>query len=94
MRTIEIKKDQSLADIALQEYGDVQGLFMLVDDNADILNGITDTLHKGDKLQVRNAKINRRMQEHLSEYALATAKGARGEGIGYWGVDRDFIITS
>ena len=92
MRVINVKKDQSLLDIALQEYGHVEGVFLLVEDNFSLI-GITDSLHQGDELRVRKTKINAPMQSFLKEYELATAKGAMGEGIGYWIVSKDFKVS-
>ena len=91
MRAIKVKKDQSLADIALQEYGHVQGVFFLVEDNPALI-GITDTLHWGDELLIREAQINAPMQTFLADYTIATAKGARGCGVGYWDIGRDFQV--
>ncbi len=89
MRTIRVKKDQSLSDIALQEYGHVEGVFFLVEDNV-ILIGITDNIYEGDELLIREDQINSPMQTFLADYVIAIAKGARGCGIGYWGIEVDF----
>lgn len=91
MRAIKVKKDQSLADIALQEYGHVEGVFFLVEDNTALI-GITDTLHRGDELLIRETQINAPMQTFLADYVIATAKGARGCGVGYWAIGRDFQV--
>ena len=92
MRVIKVKKDQSLADIALQEYGHIEGVFFLVRDNRH-LNGITDTIYPEEELIIRNEKINYPMQQFLLAFELATAKNAQGEGIGYWSINHDFKIS-
>ncbi len=91
MRIIKVKKDQSLADIALQEYGHVEGVFFLVEDNATLI-GITDNIYEGDQLIIREEQINAPMQTFLADYIIATAKGARGCGIGYWTIGVDFEV--
>ena len=93
MRIIKVKKDQSLFDIALQEYGHIEGVYFLVEDNSSLI-GITDTLHGGDELSIRETKINRPMKDFLTPYELATAKDATGEGIGYWTIGKDFSVTA
>ncbi len=92
MQTIEVKKDQSLADIALQQYGHVEGVFFLVEDNTELI-GITDNTYEGDQLIIREENLNSPMQTFLSDYNIATAKGARGEGIGYWNVGQNFKVS-
>lgn len=92
MQIIKIKKDQSLADIALQEYGHIEGIFSLLEDNP-YLKGITDNLYEADTLRVRDQPINSRMRSFLSSYEIATMSGARGEGIGYWRIRTDFKIN-
>lgn len=81
-----------MMDIALQEYGSVDGVFALVEDNPYLL-GPTDTLYEGDVLQIRTDKIHPQRVDYLRPTTIATAKGARGEGIGYWTIGRDFIVS-
>ncbi len=92
MQIIKVKHNQSLADIAIQEYGSIEGLFLLVDDNPT-LNGITDNVFFGDELQIRDKTINAQMKEYLVPHDIATVKGARGEGIGYMRIGTDFIVS-
>ncbi len=92
MRIIKAKHNQTIADIALQEYGDVEGVFFIVEDNPTLL-GITDNLHPGEEIQIRDVRINGPMKEYLSQNVIATAEKARGEGIGYWKIENDFIVS-
>lgn len=92
MPIIKVKIDQTLMDIALQEYGDIDGVFWLVQDNTDLI-GITDTLQEGQSLIIREEKIKPKMVEVLKSANIATAGKARGEGIGYWVIGIDFIVT-
>ncbi len=91
MRIIKVKKDQSLADIALQEYGHVEGVFFLVEDNIGLI-GITDNIYKEDELLIREEQINASMKTFLADYDIATVKCARGCGVGYWTIGVDFEV--
>ena len=91
MQTIEVKIDQSLADIALQEYGSVNGIQLLLEDNA-WLNGPTANIYPGDVLNVRETPLNKTMKTELSTAIIATVKGARGTGIGYMRIATNFIV--
>lgn len=91
MRDITVKPNQSLFDIAIQEYGNIEGVFHLVEDN-ESLTGITDNVFAGEVLKVRDNAINKRMVEFLRPHEIATVKDARGEGIGYMRVGIDFIV--
>ena len=91
MRSIEVKLDQSLADIAIQEYGDISGLFFLVKDNPQ-LHGPTDNIYPGDILSIRDEVVNKPMVDYLRPYEIATVKGSRGEGINYWAIEVDFVV--
>ncbi len=92
MRTIKVKKGQSLTDIALQEYGHIEGLFLLVADNTT-LEGITDNVFMDEELLIGDTPINSQMRDFLADYTIATIENARGEGIGYWRVNKDFIVS-
>ena len=92
MRTIKVKKDQSLMDISLQEYGNVEGVFLIVEDN-DKLIGITDNVFAGEELLIRDNAINKRMADYLSPNEIATVKDARGSGIGYMRIGIDFKVS-
>ena len=92
MQTIKVKHNQSLADIAIQEYGSIEGLFLIVEDNPT-LNGITDNVFFDDELLIRDKAINSQMKNYLATETIATVKGARGEGIGYMRIGTDFIVN-
>lgn len=91
MRTIIVKLNQSLFDIALQEYGDVQGVFFLVDDNG--LNSIDANVYEGDELQVRDEVIDKETKEYLEDHELATVDNVRGKGIGYMRIEKTFKVV-
>ena len=93
MNEVAVKRDQSLFDVALQEYGDIEGVFWLVQDNPALM-GITDTLRDEQVLKVRLRTLGLQIQRFLKGQDLATARGALGEGIGYWAIGQDFIVKS
>lgn len=90
MRTILIKKDQTLMDIALQEYGSLESMDELVRLNG--LRGYTDNIYQGDELVVGDP-LQVRVVSFLADYALQTARDVRPQGIGYWAVGRDFEVS-
>lgn len=55
-REIVVIKGQSLTDISIQEYGNVEGVFALMVDNSQKLNAMSDVLKAGTVLRIR--KIN------------------------------------
>ena len=93
MRVIKVIKNQSLLDIALQEYGSVNGAFWLVEDN-DKLLGITDNVFENDELNIRDEVINEKMKNYLAPHDLATVKDSRATGIGYWRIEKTFKVNS
>ena len=92
MRVIKVIKNQSLLDIALQEYGSVNGAFWLVEDN-DKLLGITDNVFENDELNIRDEVINVGAKAYLEPHDITTVEGARGEGIGFMRIETDFIVS-
>ena len=93
MREIIVKKNQSLLDIALQEYGHVVGVFDIVERNA--LSGITDNVYEHERLEVSKTPISGRIKGFLSTHTIATLAGEheRACGIGWMEIERNFRIT-
>lgn len=52
-REIVVKKGQSLTDISVQEYGNVEGVFALMVDNTMKLNAMSDVLTANTILRIR-----------------------------------------
>ena len=91
MRIIKVRKNQSVFDIALQEYGNIGGAFFIVEDNN--LGGVTDNLHEGKMLKIKEIQgKDKRIRDFLSTEKITTVKGVEGTGIGYWEINRNFII--
>ena len=82
---------QSLFDVAIEVYGDVQGVTWLVEDNN--LGGATHPLDVGQKLLIRDATLNARMVNHLSDFApFQTIDEADvAQGIGFWKTEEYLI---
>lgn len=91
MHNTTVKRDQSLFDIALQEYGHIAGIYMLLEDNPNLI-GPTDNIYEGDQLLIRETVINSQMANYLRPYNIATVMNARGEGVGYWAIEVDFKV--
>lgn len=92
MKVVEIKYGQSLFDIAIQEYGSVEGVFWLVEDNN--LSGIVDNVYEGDTLNVRETIINKQVITDLREKTIATlySDKERAQGLGYMEIERNFDV--
>jgi len=89
MRAIKVKANQTLMDIALQEYGSVEGVYELV--RLNHLRGITDSVYEGDEVKA-GAALRRTVQQYLTPFPLRTGKDASAEGIGFYALETDFII--
>lgn len=92
IKTIEVKYNQSLFDIAIQEYGGLDGAEWLVEDN-NWLYSVLDIIEAGDKLKIRNEVVNTPMRDELRDYELISGGvETRPEGVGFWRVQKDFIV--
>lgn len=86
-----VEAGQSLADIAIQYLGNISAL----PDMAQ-LNGltITDQVEPGTRLQLP-AVVTPAVVTYMSTGGYAPASNVQDEleGIGYWGIEYDFIVT-
>ncbi|MBY0244932.1 MAG: hypothetical protein K2Q03_05705 [Sphingobacteriaceae bacterium] len=91
MRRIEVQYKQTLLDIALQEYGSIDGVYWLVEDNG--LDSIIDNVAVGQLLIIRNDVVNMGMRNFLQTYKVSTAdEQTQATGIGFWVLEQDFKI--
>ena len=69
-----MKDGQTLADIAIQEYGSLEALPVLAAANAI---GMTDTLEAGSRLQLPDVNFNRLIQQYCkaNDVSPATERG-------------------
>lgn len=91
-KTITIKGGQSLLDVALEHYGDALGVFYLTQDNPQLLS-ILDNLKAGETLDIRDTVLNAEIVRRAKRYGIHTLEGDRAEGIGFWQIGMDFIVT-
>ena len=71
---VQVKDGQTLADIAIQEYGSLEALPVLAAANAI---GMTDTLEAGSRLQRPDVSHNRLIQQYCkaNDVSPATERG-------------------
>ena len=93
MTTYAVLPQQSLFDIAIEVYGDVEGVFWLLDDNP-ALGGITHRLRPGQPLNIRDQQLNPRQAVALAEFGpfQTIDEVDRPVGIGYWHLDEYRIL--
>ncbi len=88
MEKIKVRKGQSLMDIAVCYYGSAEGVFDLVRRNK--LNGITANVYHGQELET-GEPLNVRLS-HILPKNIATVTGSRASGIGFWRINKEFIL--
>ncbi len=82
MRSILIKTNQSLFDIALEQYGDVMGVYWLVEDNN--LRSVVDVIEQGKALKIRDEYLNKRLVENIATRGSSTMEATCNTvGIGF-----------
>ena len=90
MSSINVQPGQTLEDIAIQYCGDYSAIFQLAK-----LNGLslTDDLVPGQAL-VLPAAVNARVRSVYADRRYVPASGVEvvEEGIGYWGIEYDFVV--
>ncbi|WP_165026829.1 hypothetical protein [Dysgonomonas sp. ZJ279] len=93
MQNIKVTQGQWLGDIAVREAGTIEALFDLaVQNNVSI----TDDIEIGTVLQlssVTNRAVVNYFERYAVEPATAQIQGYRGEGIEFWFIERDFIVS-
>lgn len=70
MKKVKVKQGQTLSDIAIQEYGDIQGVFLLARQN-DI--SPTKKLMAGTTLILPDVVVNREMQDYCKNNNVSPA---------------------
>ncbi|WP_066309823.1 hypothetical protein [Aquimarina aggregata] len=103
METIKPQENQSIFDMALQEYGSIEGLFDLLDDNT--IDQVDMSLSVYQDLQIISSPTRREIQEFYiarnikpatdgtnAEFALLEDPDKDCEGIGCMIIADDFIV--
>jgi len=95
MRSVTVRDNQSLFDIAVQEFGGVDAAFDLARLNE---MGFTDDLKSGQILNTTLAIIDAEIVAYFSSRNLKPAMGTSGvkakpEGVDYWYIQGDFVVS-
>ena len=79
-----VSEGQSLFDIAIEVYGQVEGIHWLLEDNPGI--SLTHRLKVGQVLALRSEVINQREVDFLKDFApfQTIEEQDRPVGVGYW----------
>lgn len=87
MITYTILPNQSLFDIAVEVYGDVDATFWLLEDNPGL--ALTDRLIPGQSLAIRDDQMNPRQAAVLTEFTpfQTIDDEDRPVGVGYWRIE-------
>ncbi|MCT4647559.1 MAG: hypothetical protein N4A74_21405 [Carboxylicivirga sp.] len=93
-----VKAGQNLFDMAIQEYGDLEGVLILAKDNGQSL---TESLEPDVNLEVRTDTLNQAVVNFYQSRELKPATGLstseneelKPEGIDYWAIEYDFIVS-
>ena len=90
-KQITVQERQTIFDIAIQEYGSVEGVFLLWKDNPDKIPSFTQQLVPGTKLNIISPPIN---QAIVGYYEKNTIKPASGLPAGDYNNDfsEDYLI--
>lgn len=97
MKTVTVLNNQSLNDLAIQEYGSIDGVMQLA-----VANGlsITDALKPGQVLEVPDFDGSADTVRYYKANALKPSSAVaedfdipRKEGIGYWAIETEFKVS-
>jgi hypothetical protein len=92
MNNYTIKPNQSLFDVAIEVYGDVQGVSWLLQDNPTI-PGPTGPIEAGQIIQIREVTLNARQKSFLADFGPFQTIEEKHfpTGIGFWKLDQSEI---
>lgn len=90
MRTIEVTLNQSVSDLAIQYYGSIEGVFLILEDNPRVTS-VNDRLQAGQEILIRSA-LNKKVVTFLSEPVATLDENAMADGIGYMTIGTDFRV--
>ncbi len=90
-----MQADQNVFDILLQTTGCIEGIFDLIATNPLVLSEVSANINMGDNIVIpKNIRSNNTILQNITKRKLIIATGAEyQEGIGYWSIGVDFIIT-
>jgi len=99
METIRPQENQNILDISLQEYGSIETVFDILEDNGQY--DLTEDISVYEDLKVGREAFKKDIQAYYSSNSILPATGATEEelllvnlcGIDYMTLEDDFIIT-
>lgn len=71
----QVMRGQTIWDLAIQEYGSVEGVFLLIQDNADQLDSLDDDLVPGQVLRIATPPTDRDMASYYASNHLHPVSG-------------------
>ena len=90
MKQIKTYKGQSLTDIAVQEYGDISGIELLMEDNEI---GLCDFIAPSSLLNIRDTQINKLVVEGLQNRNIKPNNDVSElHGLELWAIEVNFQI--
>jgi hypothetical protein len=95
MTKCKVSDGQNLLDICLQYYGSIEALPDLCDANKLNMDSVLTTgqvLLLDDAL-VRDQEVVNYYAEVLGNYQVNTGDDQGAEGIGYWTIEQDFVVS-
>jgi hypothetical protein len=92
MRSATVQAGQTLLDVTIQSVGSAEAVFAVA-----ALNGlpVTAELVAGRALQLPDELADKRVVTQYQRQRLAPAANITGDGqgIGYWTIEQDFIVS-
>lgn len=92
----KVKDRQSILDLALKFYGDLQKLDWLMEDNPTLIFSPTANVYEGEMIEIREGYFINDLQQELlqrgQEIATLTQNSDRAKGIGFMRIRKDFKI--
>lgn len=83
MRKIIVGHNQSIWDIAVQEYGSYDAVKQLIIDNASVLN-FTDSIEPGTQLMISAEPTNKQIVDFLSKKSIKPATAIEQPILSNW----------
>lgn len=74
-KRVTVMRGQTIWDLAIQCYGRVDGVILLLEDNADQLDSLNNDLTAGQQLQVRSAPLDRDVVAYYEDNDLHPVSG-------------------
>jgi len=76
IKEIIIQRGQTMFDLAIMHYGDVEGLFLLMADNS--ITSVNHNPQVGDKLKIKSAAINQSIVDYYTKNEIVVNSGFDG----------------